>query len=113
LLVAVRVILVGLAAANTRAAKLHWVVGSTHALVWIILATAVLGWLLGITTSVVVRYRTRKRSIRLAAAPAARFGESRSLRESSRACSLLSGQPRTSITAAAYDSSESFTKRER
>jgi len=41
--------------------KLDWVVGSTHAsLVWIILAAAVLGWLLGIATSIVFRYRTRR-----------------------------------------------------
>jgi hypothetical protein len=30
-------------------------------LVWIILASAVLGWLLGIVTSVVFRLRTRRR----------------------------------------------------
>jgi uncharacterized integral membrane protein len=62
LLVAVLVILILLIAANTRSVKLDWVVGSTHAsLVWIILAAAVLGWLLGITTSVVFRFRTRRR----------------------------------------------------
>jgi uncharacterized integral membrane protein len=42
--------------------KLSWVVGKSHAsLVWIILAAAVLGWLLGITTSVIFRLRTRRR----------------------------------------------------
>jgi len=42
--------------------KLDWAVGSTKAsLVWIILAAAVLGWLLGIATSVVFRHRTRRR----------------------------------------------------
>src|SRR5438105_15640721 len=62
LLVAVLVILILLIAANTRSVRLDWVVGSTHAsLVWIILAAAVLGWLVGITTSVVFRYRTRRR----------------------------------------------------
>jgi len=56
------VVLILLIAANTRSVKLGWVIGSTHAsLVWIILAAAVLGWLLGITTSVVFRYRTRSR----------------------------------------------------
>ena len=50
-----------LIAANVRAVKLDWVVGSTHAsLVWIILAAAVLGWLLGIATSVLFRFRTRR-----------------------------------------------------
>ena len=62
LLVAALVVLILLIAANTRSVKLDWVVGSTHAsLVWIILAAAVLGWLLGITTSIVFRYRTRRR----------------------------------------------------
>jgi uncharacterized integral membrane protein len=61
LLVGLIVVLIALAAANTAAVKLDWVVGSTHAsLVWIILASAVLGWLLGITTSTVVRHRTRR-----------------------------------------------------
>jgi uncharacterized integral membrane protein len=42
--------------------KLSWVVGTSHAsLVWIILVAAVLGWLLGIATSVVFRLRTRRR----------------------------------------------------
>ena len=62
LLVALIVVLVALIAANTRNVKLDWVFGSTHAsLVWIILAAAVLGWLLGLATSVVFRYRTRRR----------------------------------------------------
>lgn len=61
LLVALLVVLVALIAANTRAVKLDWVVGSTHAsLVWIILATAVIGWLLGIATSVVSAHHTRR-----------------------------------------------------
>jgi uncharacterized integral membrane protein len=61
-LVALLVIVIALAAANTRQVKLSWVVGTGHAsLVWIILAAAVLGWLLGIATSVVFRLRTRRR----------------------------------------------------
>jgi uncharacterized integral membrane protein len=60
LAVAGLVVLIILIAANVRAVKLDWVVGSTHAsLVWIILAAAVLGWLLGIATSVLFRFRTR------------------------------------------------------
>jgi uncharacterized integral membrane protein len=55
------VVLVLLIAANLRSVKLDWVVGSTHAsLVWIILAATVLGWLLGITTGVLFRHRTRR-----------------------------------------------------
>jgi uncharacterized integral membrane protein len=61
-LVALLVVLIALAVANTRQVKMSWVAGSGHAsLVWIILASAVLGWLLGIVTSVVFRLRTRRR----------------------------------------------------
>jgi uncharacterized integral membrane protein len=61
-LVALLVVLIALVVANTRQVKLSWVVGTGHAsLVWIILAAAVLGWLLGIFTSVVLRLRTRRR----------------------------------------------------
>jgi len=59
--VALLALLVVLASRNTRAAKLDWVIGSTHAaLSWIILAAAVFGWLLGITTAAIVRRRTRR-----------------------------------------------------
>jgi uncharacterized integral membrane protein len=54
-------VLVVLISANTHGVKLDWVVGSTHAsLDWVVLAAAVLGWLLGIATIVVVRYQTRR-----------------------------------------------------
>jgi uncharacterized integral membrane protein len=60
--VALLVVLIALVVANTRQVKLSWVVGTGHAsLVWIILASAVLGWLMGILTSVVFRLRTRRR----------------------------------------------------
>jgi uncharacterized integral membrane protein len=56
------IIVIALAVANTRQVKLSWVVGTSHAsLVWIILAAAVLGWLIGIATSVVFGLRTRRR----------------------------------------------------
>jgi uncharacterized integral membrane protein len=59
--VALLAVLIVLSSKNTRSVKLDWAVGSTHAsLVWIILAAAVIGWLLGITTAVVFRHRTRK-----------------------------------------------------
>jgi uncharacterized integral membrane protein len=62
LFVAVLVVLIVLIAKNTRSVKLDWAFGSTHAsLVWIILASAVLGWLLGIATAVAFRFRTRRR----------------------------------------------------
>ena len=56
------VVLVVLISRNTRRVKLDWAFGSTTraSLVWIILAAAVLGWLLGITTAVVLRHRTRR-----------------------------------------------------
>src|SRR5579871_2508865 len=60
-LVALVLVLIALAIANTRQVKLSWLAGSGHAsLVWIVLASAVLGWLLGIVTSVVFRLRTRR-----------------------------------------------------
>ncbi len=66
-LYALAILVVGLVAVlavlisrNNRSAKLDWVFGSTHAsLVWIILAAAVLGWLLGIATGAVFHRRTR------------------------------------------------------
>jgi len=61
-LVALLVVVIALVVANTRQVKLSWVVGTSRAsLVWIILASAILGWLLGIATSVVFRLRTRRR----------------------------------------------------
>jgi uncharacterized integral membrane protein len=59
-MIALLVILIALVVANTRQVKLSWVVGTSHAsLVWIVLAAAVLGWLLVIFTSAVFRLRTR------------------------------------------------------
>ena len=63
--VALLVVVVALVVENTRQVKLSWVIGTTHAsLVWIIVAAAILGWLLGIITSVIFRLRTRRRSPR-------------------------------------------------
>jgi uncharacterized integral membrane protein len=62
LFIAALVVLIVLIAANVRSVKLDWVFGSTHAsLVWIILAATVLGWLLGVATSILFRFRTRRR----------------------------------------------------
>lgn len=61
-LVALLSVLIVLISKNTGAVKLDWAIGSTDAsLVWIILAAAILGWLLGIATAVVFGYRTRRR----------------------------------------------------
>jgi uncharacterized integral membrane protein len=60
--VALLVTVIALVVENTRQVKLSWVIGTTHAsLVWIIVAAAILGWLLGIMTSVIFRLRTRRR----------------------------------------------------
>ena len=62
-LVVLLIVVIALAVANTRSVKVSWVFGSTHqSLVWIILATAILGWLLGIVTSVIFRFRTRRKT---------------------------------------------------
>jgi len=54
------VVLVALILANTRQVKISWVFGSMSAsLVWIIIVSAALGWIAGISTSVVFRRRTR------------------------------------------------------
>jgi uncharacterized integral membrane protein len=62
LVVAVMAVLVVLISRNTGTATLDWVFGSTNAsLVWIILAAALLGWLLGVATAAMFRHRTRSR----------------------------------------------------
>ncbi len=48
---------------NTRTVKVSWVFGSTgSSLVWVILASAFAGWLIGIATAMIFRYRTRRRT---------------------------------------------------
>jgi uncharacterized integral membrane protein len=63
LMIVVLVAIIALLLANTRTVKVSWVFGSTRqALVWIVLVTAILGWLLGIFTSIFFhRRRARKR----------------------------------------------------
>ena len=62
-LVVLLVVVIALAVANTRHVEVSWVFGSTRqSLVWIILVTAILGWLLGIMTATIFRYRTRRRT---------------------------------------------------
>jgi uncharacterized integral membrane protein len=65
LFIAGLILIIVLSVANVRSVKLDWVVGSTHAsLVWIILGATVLGWLLGVATSILFRFRTRRRIAR-------------------------------------------------
>jgi uncharacterized integral membrane protein len=62
LTVALLVCLIALAVANAHQVEFSWVVGSsTMSLVWIVIFSAILGWLLGIVTSAVFRWRTRAR----------------------------------------------------
>jgi uncharacterized integral membrane protein len=59
-LVALIAVLVVLSSANTRHVKLSWAVGSTDvSLAWVVLAAGVGGWLLGVMTVIVLRFRTR------------------------------------------------------
>jgi uncharacterized integral membrane protein len=62
-IVALLVCLVALVLANTRTVQLSWVFGDTKAsLVWIVLVAAILGWLLGLATSIMFRRATRRPS---------------------------------------------------
>jgi len=68
--VALLVFLVALAVANTRHVTVDWVFGtSSVSLVWLVLFSAVLGWLFGIVISVLFHWRTRERRAQ-GAAPA-------------------------------------------
>ena len=63
LLVAIATIvyLILLIARNTRQVKLDYVFGSTQArLIWLIVVSAIAGWVLGIVTSFLIRHRTRR-----------------------------------------------------
>jgi len=59
--IAVIVFLILLVARNTREVKLDYVFDSTKtALIWLIIISAICGWVLGIATSFLVRHRTRR-----------------------------------------------------
>ena len=52
--------LIALAAANTAAVKVSWLFGGSRvSLVWLVLAAAVLGWVLGLVTNAALHRRTR------------------------------------------------------
>jgi uncharacterized integral membrane protein len=56
------VFLILLIARNTRHVKLDYVFGSTKAgLVWLVIISAITGWVLGIVTAFLIRRRTRWR----------------------------------------------------
>ena len=55
------VAIVILIAQNTRSVRVGWILGhSTISLVYLVLVAVVLGWILGIATSVLFRRRTRR-----------------------------------------------------
>jgi len=58
--VAIAAVVIALAASNTAKTKVSWIVGTSHiSLVWMVLAAAVLGWLLGLLTAAALHRRTR------------------------------------------------------
>jgi uncharacterized integral membrane protein len=59
--IAVLVFLILLIVGNTRQVKLDYVFGTTHAgLIWLVVISAIAGWILGIVTSFLIRRRTRR-----------------------------------------------------
>ena len=61
LMLLVGVYLIFLIARNTRQVKLDYVFGDANArLVWLIVISVLTGWVLGLTTSYLVRRRTRR-----------------------------------------------------
>jgi len=60
--IAAIVFLILLIARNTRQVKVDYVFGSTQArLIWLVIISAITGWVLGIVTAFLVRRRTRWR----------------------------------------------------
>jgi uncharacterized integral membrane protein len=62
-LIAAIVFLILLIARNTRQVKVDYVVNTTRtALIWLVIVSAITGWVLGIVTAFLIRRRTRRRS---------------------------------------------------
>ena len=60
--IAAVVFLILLIAQNTRRVKVDYVIGNTQArLVWLVIISAITGWVLGIVTAFLIRRRTRWR----------------------------------------------------
>jgi uncharacterized integral membrane protein len=58
--VALVAVLIALAASNTGQVKVNWLIGNSRvSLVWLVLATAILGWVLGLMASARFHWRTR------------------------------------------------------
>jgi uncharacterized integral membrane protein len=59
--IGVIVFLILLIARNTRQVKVDYVIDDTQTrLIWLVIISAVAGWVLGITTSFLIRRRTRR-----------------------------------------------------
>jgi uncharacterized membrane protein YciS (DUF1049 family) len=59
-IVALVAVLIALAASNTARVKVNWLIGSSHvSLVWLVLVTAILAWVLGLMASARFHWRTR------------------------------------------------------
>lgn len=62
LLVLAVVVIVALIVANTNQVRISWVFGHSRAsLVWIVVVAAIVGWIAGMATSLVLRQRARAR----------------------------------------------------
>jgi uncharacterized integral membrane protein len=60
--IAASVLLILLIARNTRQVKVDYVFGNTQArLIWLVIISAITGWVLGIVTAFLIRRRTRWR----------------------------------------------------
>ena len=60
--IATIVVLILLIAQNTRRVKVDYVVGSSQTrLIWLVIVSAITGWVLGIVTAFLIRRRTRWR----------------------------------------------------
>jgi uncharacterized integral membrane protein len=60
--VVVLVYIILLIAENAHRVKVHYVVGTSNTrLIWLIIIVGLLGWLLGIATSSIIRRRSRRR----------------------------------------------------
>ena len=58
--VALVAVLIALAASNTGQVKVNWLIASSRvSLVWLVLAAAILGWVLGLMASARFHWRTR------------------------------------------------------
>jgi uncharacterized integral membrane protein len=56
------ILLILLIARNTRQVRVDYVVGHSHtALIWLVVISAITGWVLGIVTAYLIRRRTRFR----------------------------------------------------